>query len=71
MGCPERDGIAGQRGGRQAVDHEAERRYVAARPRDWRHVLVEAGKELNIAQHARRQAAILAAQASRFFCWAK
>jgi hypothetical protein len=44
---------------------------VAGRPRDWRHVSVEAGKELNIAQHARRQAAFLAAQASRFFCWAK
>ena len=49
------------------VDPPDHRRYVPARPSD-REFIADAGQELNIAQHARRQAAPKAASAPRFFC---
>jgi hypothetical protein len=50
-----------------AVDPSAAHRYVPARPSE-RDSSLFAGQELNIAQHARRQAARQAVSAPRFFC---
>ena len=51
----------------RTVDPKRPRRYVPARPSDEVQTPF-AGQELNIAQHARRQAARKAAPVPRFFC---